>query len=254
MSSNDPMESMLRRLRYQAAAERRERTLQNISHAMDEFQEQAPALRRVQIGRMTMKTRMVRFALAAAVILVVLGGLSLWPSGGGGREWWLAPPAAWGREITETLKSISALTYREGYVFVGDYGSTHISGNWTRYYKATDRQRSDRFYKDTLVDTTWEVPDQSGSTFRCSVSYEFQCYTTKMDSSPRPTADPVDMLRFYVNLLDKADRVLDSETFEGKECVGFEISAAKYGNNPPGTDGPRLVRQEHAAARPDRAP
>jgi outer membrane lipoprotein-sorting protein len=232
MSSNDSMESMLRKLRYQATAEKRARTLGNIFHAMDEPQEQAPALRRVQIGRMTMKTRMVRFALAAAVILVVLGGLSLWPSGGKD-QWWLAPPAAWGREITESLKSISALTYREGVVFVGDYGSTHTSGSWTRYYKATDRQRSDQYYKDTLVDTTWEVPDPSGSTFRCSVSYEFQCYTTKMDSSPRPAADPVDMLRFYVNLLDKADRVLDSETFEGKECVGFEISAAKYGNNPP---------------------
>ncbi len=54
-----------------------------------------------------MKTRIVRFALAAAVILIVLGGLSLWPSGGGKDQWWLAPPAAWGREITESLKSIT---------------------------------------------------------------------------------------------------------------------------------------------------
>ena len=86
------------------------------------------------------------------------GRLEFWPSGGGKDQWWLAPPAAWGREITASLKSINALTYREGYVFVGDYGSTHISGSWTRYYKATDRERYDHYYKDTLVDTYMGSP------------------------------------------------------------------------------------------------
>jgi hypothetical protein len=39
-------------------------------------------------------------------------------------------------------------------------------------------------------------------------------------------------MRFYVNLLDEADRLLGVEIVDGRECVGFEISASKYGNNP----------------------
>ena len=50
MRSNGSMESMLRKLRYPTTAERRERTLQNIFRAMDEVQEQVPAVRRVRIA------------------------------------------------------------------------------------------------------------------------------------------------------------------------------------------------------------
>jgi outer membrane lipoprotein-sorting protein len=224
---------MLRKLRYRTADERRQETLASVFHAMDESPEQSPMPHRLPMWRLTINTRPGRFALAAAVILIVLGGITFWPFGSGKNgRWWLAPPAAWGREITESLRKVSVLIYREGYVFVGDYGSTHISGNWTRCYKAADRQRQDLYYNDTLVSTTWEVPDDSGFLFTCSVSYEFQCYTTATSTSSQPVSDPVGMLRFYVNLLDKADRRLDAETFEGKECVGFEISAAKYGDYP----------------------
>jgi len=233
MKTNDPLESMLRKLHYQTADARRQETLANIFHAMDESQEQSPAAHRLPIWRLTINTRSGRLALAAAVILILLGGITFWPFGGGKNgRWWLAPPAAWGQEITESLRKVNALIYREGYVFVADYGSTHISGNWSRWYKAADRQRHDTYYNDTLVSTKWEVPDDSGFLFTCDVSYEFQCYTTQTCASPQPVSDPVGMLRFYVGLLEKADRVLDAETFEGKECIGFEVSAAKYGNNP----------------------
>ncbi len=178
-----------------------------------------------------MNTRTGRLALAAAVILIVLGGITFWPINNNNGKWWLGPPAAWGQEITESLKKVGVLIYREGHVFVGNYGSTHISGNWSRYYKAADRERRDLYYNDTLVNTMWEVPDGAGSVVHTDVSYEFQCYTTQTYAT-RPASDPVKMLRFYVNLLEKADRRLDANSFEGKECVGFEVSAAKYGNNP----------------------
>jgi hypothetical protein len=41
-------------------------------------------------------------------------------------------------------------------------------------------------------------------------------------------------MRWYVQLLDKADRILDPQVFDGRKCVGFEVSTAKYGNNPQG--------------------
>ena len=233
MNVNEPLESMLHKLRYHTADERRRETLANILSAMDESRAQAPTARRPQIWRLTVNTRTGRLALAAAVILIVLGGITFWPAGiGKNGGWWLAPPAAWGQEITKCLEKVKVLIYREGSVLVGNYGSTHVSGSWRRHYKAADRQRCDQYYQDTLVSTTWDVPDGAGSVLQTSVSHEFQCYTTQTYASSQPASDPVVMLRFYVSLLPKADRRLDANSFEGKDCVGFEISASKYGNNP----------------------
>lgn len=182
-----------------------------------------------------MYTKTGRYALAAAVILIVLGGITLWPSGDGETgQWWLGPPAAWGQFITESLDTIQALVYREGYVFVGDYGSTHVSGNWSRWYNTPERRRRDKYYDDVLVSTMWEEPQEPGFVRRYDVSFEYECYTVETyESSPSPT-DPVEMLRFYVKLLDRADRSLGAKTVEGRKCTGFEVSASKYGDNPAG--------------------
>ncbi len=111
-----------------------------------------------------MHTKTGKLALAAAAILIVLGGITLWPSANPETgQWWLGPPAAWGQLIAESLGKVQALVYREGYVFVGDYGSTHISGNWSRWYKTPEKQRRDKFYDDTLVSTMWEGPREAGS-------------------------------------------------------------------------------------------
>jgi len=233
MRWDDSMEHRLGDLRYEATAERRRETLRHVLNAMDERQEERSAPSRLQIWRATMKTKTTRLALAAVVILMVLGGVTFWPLGRTGEtRWWDGPPAAWGQYVAESLEKVSTLVYREGCVFVGDYGSTHISGNWSRWYKAADRRRRDRYYEDELVSTMWEVPDGAGSVLRYDVSYEYECYTAATYEAPAAKSDPVELLRFYVNLLDRADRVLDAETFAGKECVGFEISASKYGSNP----------------------
>ena len=222
MNSTDPAEDLVRQLRYEVRPEAQNRILAKACGAMDAMK-----------WRITMSTKTGKFALAAAAILIVLGGITLWPSGDPKTgQWWLGPPAAWGQLITESLDKVQALVYREGYVFVGDYGSTHISGNWSRWYKTAKRRRQDKFYGDNLVSTMWEVPEGVGSVLRYDVSFEHQCYTVETYPSGATVSDPVDMLRFYVALLDKADRVLGAKTFEGKDCVGFEISAAKYGNNP----------------------
>jgi len=232
MSSTDPMENLIKQLRYEAHPEAQDHILAKAYGAMDELKTSAPASGRPRIWRITMNAKTGKLALAAAAILIVLGGITLWPA----REpktgqWWLGPPAAWGQLITESLDKVQALVYREGYVFVGDYGSTHISGNWSRWYKTAKRRRKDKFYDDNLVSTMWEVPEDVGSVLRYDVSFEHACYTVETYESGS-ASDPVDMLQFYVGLLDKADHVLGTKTFEGKECVGFEISAAKYGSNP----------------------
>jgi len=199
------------------------------------------------IWRTIMYSKTMKFAAAAVIAIVVLGGISFWPGDGSpNSKWWLGPPAVWGQEIMAELEKIEALVYRDQTVFVGRYGSTHVSGTWSRNYQAKDRSREDRNYEDTDEDTyghskpdsvlqhvTYKVPDGQ-DLIQYGVSYEHQCYTIKTNEGGAYERDPVERLRFYVNLLAKADRILDTATFEGRECVGFEIDTSKYGDNPEG--------------------
>jgi outer membrane lipoprotein-sorting protein len=197
------------------------------------------------IWRTIMYSKTMKLAAAAVITMIVLGGITFWPGGGPqDSKWWLGSPAAWGQEIMAELEKIEALVYRDQTVFISPYGSTHVSGTWSRNYQAKDRSRKDRYYEQTDEDTfgdsnpdsvlqhiTYNVPNGQ-DLVQYDVSYEHQCYTIRKNEGGAYERDPMENLRFYVNLLDKADRILDTKTFDGRECVGFEISAAKYGNNP----------------------
>jgi outer membrane lipoprotein-sorting protein len=197
------------------------------------------------VWRKIMYSKTMKFAAAAVIAMVVLGGISFWPDGSPqNSKWWLGPPAAWGQEIIAKLETMEALVYRDQYVFVSPYGSTHVSGTWSRNYQAKDRSRTDRYYEPTDEDTfgdsnpesvlqhvTYNVPDGQ-DLVQYDVSYEYQCYTIKTIEGGAYEKDPVKRLQFYVNLLDNANRILDTKTFDGRECVGFEISADRYGDNP----------------------
>jgi hypothetical protein len=226
------MEGMLRKLRYQMTAARREETLQNIYHAMEESQEPAPAFRRVHIGRMTMNTRITKFVLAAAVILFVLGGVSLWPWGGGGQDrWWLAPPAAWGQELLTALGTVQAVSCREQMVFVDADGARHASSTWDEFYMSRDSYRRDIYDGQFLREIQWYVPDGS-DTIQHYIRYDLNCYGSLRHPASFGVTDPIERARFFVGLLDKADKVLGEETIDGHNCVGFEVRASKYRNNP----------------------
>lgn len=232
MRSNDQMESMLQRLRYQATAARRERTLANIFKAMDEPQEQAPALGRVQIGRLTMNTRITRFALAAAVILIVLGGVAFWPFGNAGQDqWWLGSSAAWGRELLTTLDTIQAVSCREQTMLVAADGTQHPSSTWDTLYVSKDSYRRDIYDGQVLRETQWYVPDGSDM-IQHYIRYDLGCYGAVRHQGSFGGTDPVARMRSVVGQLGKANRLLDEEIVEGHDCVGFEIRASKNGDNP----------------------
>jgi hypothetical protein len=193
-----------------------------------------------------MNSRTMKLAAAAVIVVAVLGGV-FWPVGNPENgKWWLGPPAALGQEIIAELARIETLVYRDQAVFVSRYGSTHVSGTWSKNYEARDRSRKDTCYEPTDEDTfgdssqasvlqhvTWKVPDGQ-DLMQYDVSFEFQCYTIERIEGEAYERDPTEKLRFYVNLLDKADRILDTEVFEDRECVGFEIDTSKYGDNPVG--------------------
>jgi hypothetical protein len=226
------MESMLRKLRYQATAARRERTLENIFHAMDESQEPAPADRRVQIGKMIMKTRTTRWALAAAVILVMLGGATFWPFGHGGKDrWWLAPPAAWGRELLTALEPVKAVSFREQIVDVDADGSQSTSSTWMIRYVSKDSYRRDIYDGNTLREIQLYVPDGNDMILHY-VRFDLKCYGALRHGGGFGVQDPVERMRSHIKLLDKADRLLGEQVIDGRVCVGFEIRASQYAGNP----------------------
>ncbi|MBL7154095.1 MAG: hypothetical protein ISS79_10275 [Phycisphaerae bacterium] len=211
---------------------------------LDAANEVKTSANQLSTWRIMMNSRLAKLAATAAIIITVLGGINFWPNDGSENgKWWLGSPAAWGREIIESLEELEALVYREQFVHVSLYGSTHVSGQWSRNYQAIDRSRQDTYFGPTDEDTygdntqdsvlhhiTWKLPE-GNDLIQYDVSSEFQCYTIKRRERMAYEKDPVEKLRSYVNLLDKADRILETKVFEGKECVGFEI---KYGSDPAG--------------------
>lgn len=194
------------------------------------------------IWRTIMYCKTMKLAAAAVIAMVVLGGISFWPDSPQNGKWWLAPPAAWGQEIMAELEKIEALVYRDQAVFVGRYGSTHVSGTWSRNYEVKDRSREDQYYEHTDEDTfgpsnpdsvlqhvTYKIPDGQ-DLIQYDVSYEYQCYTIRTNEGKAYERNPIDRLQSYVGQLDYADRILDTAVFEDKECVGFEVGTIWSGN------------------------
>ncbi|MBN1506348.1 MAG: hypothetical protein JW955_05855 [Sedimentisphaerales bacterium] len=223
---------MLRKLRYEVADERRQETLANIYHAMDETHEQPPTASRLHIGRLTMNTPTGWLARVAAVLLILLGGITLWPSGDGkSNRWWLAPPPAWGQEILATLGTIKAVTCRERKIWVEADGTQHPSSTWGIFYVSSDSYRRDIYDGDVLREVQWYVPDGNGM-MQHYVRFDLKCYGVCRHGGSFGVYDPVKRIQLYVENLNNADRRLGEQTIDGHDCVGFEISASKYGKNP----------------------
>jgi len=231
MSTNEPLESMLRRLRYQAADERRRKTLANIFSAMDESHEHAPTVHRAQIWRLTMNTRTGRLALAVAVILIVLGGVTFWPFGGKNGRWVGGSLAAWAQELQATLDTIKAVTCRERSVLVAADGSQRMSSPWDRFYVSSDSYRRDIYDGNTLREIQVYVPD-GNDMVQHYLRFDLKCYGALRHKGRFGVQDPIERIRQYAELLHKADQFLGEQVVDGHKCVGFEISASRYGSNP----------------------
>lgn len=179
-----------------------------------------------------MKTRTARLALAAAVILIVLGGISFWPFGHGGKDpWWLGPSAVWGQALLTTLGTAQAVTCQERTILVEADGSEHLSGTWDIFYVSHDSYRRDVYDGDGLREIQWYVPE-GGDMIQHYVRFDLRCYGAMRHAGSFGVYDPTQRMRFYLGLADQADKRLGEETIDGRPCVGFEIRASRYGNNP----------------------
>jgi hypothetical protein len=200
--------------------ERRRATLENTCDALDEFHKQTPAMSRTGIGRLSMKTTTGKLALAAAVILIVLGGLTFWPFGGSNTgKWWLDSPAALGQELRTALDAIKAVTCREQMVFVDGDGSEHKSSTWTQYYVSKDSYRRDIYDGNSLREIQWYVPD-GNDMIQHYVRFDLKCYGVVRHKGSFGDADPVERMRSCVGQMDKAQRLLEDPVVDGRTCVG----------------------------------
>lgn len=173
-----------------------------------------------------MKSPVTKLAAAAVIIITILG---VWPSGDSENgKWWLGPPAAWGQEIIKSLESMEAIVYRQRGFSIRDYGPDTMGTLWEKRYAAKDRYRSD-VYDDSnnVVIMQWILPEGEGFA-KYKVWTEYQCYTKKPKSCPPFYDNVMNSLLRFVSFLDRADRILGTQTFEGRKCVGFEIKPGKY--------------------------
>jgi outer membrane lipoprotein-sorting protein len=231
MKSNDSLKGMLHKLRYTTTPERRRETLENIYDALDESHKQTPATSRTGIGRLSMKTATGKLALAAAVILIVLGGVTFWPFGSANTgKWWLASPAALGQELLTVLDTIKAVTCREQMVFVSADGSEHTSSTWTRFYVSKDSYRRDIYDGNSLREIQWYIPD-GNDMIQTGMRFDLKCYGAVRHKGSFGDVDPVERMRGCVGQMDKAQRLLEDRVIDGRDCVGFEIQTAGNGDN-----------------------
>jgi hypothetical protein len=244
MRPSDNIEKLIDKLQVEPRAEASQRNIEDALAAHKKIISSAHL--KTNIWHILMKNKMIKYSTIAAILVIVLEGINFWPTNNSETgKWWLGSSAVWGQDIITNLNNFETLVCRQQAVIVSPNGSTHVSGTWYRNYYARDRVIKEQYYEQTdedtfgdvkpdsvLQDVTYDLPD-GNDIITYEISFEFKCYTIKKHEGVAYQKDPVENLRFYVNLLDKADRILDVKTLEGKQCVGFEISADKYGDNPP---------------------
>jgi hypothetical protein len=171
---------------------------------------------------------------AAIVLLIVLGSITFWPSDNSeSGKWWLGPSAAWGQEIREVLDTIKGVSCREQITLIESDGSKHTSSTWDIFYVSSDSYRRDIYDGDFLREIQWYVPGGNG-TLHHSICFDLKSYFTHSGEGSFGNRDPIERMRFYVNILEKTKnkRLLGEIVIEDHNCIGFEISASEYGNNP----------------------
>jgi len=181
--------------------------------------------------RIIMKSKITKFAAAAAIIIIVLGSINFWTNDSGNGDWWLGSPAAWGQEITRAIETIEGVSCREQIFHVTKDGTKHLSSTWNVLYFSKDSYRRDIYDGDTLREIQWYVPD-GDTMLQHSIRFDLESYFVHRHQGSFGVQDPIDRLRFYVQFLDRAEQLLGTKEIENTNCVGFEIKASQYGDNP----------------------
>lgn len=231
MSENEIRRHLESLSQVQPSPDSTNRALQQVRHMLTK-QERANVTESTRIWRLIMQSKVTKLAAAAAIVIIVLCGLTFWPTGGSqNAKWWLGPSTVWGQEILAVLDTVKGVTCREQTFIILADGTTTTSDTWDKLYVSRDSYRKDIYDGSVLREIQWYVPD-GNDMIQHYVRFDLRCYGALRHGGSFGRYDPVERMRFYVGLLDKADKFLGEKVFDGRRCVGFEISAGKYGNNP----------------------
>ena len=179
------------------------------------------------------QSRVTKLAAAAVFAIVLWAAIMRPPGVSQNNKWWMG--SAWGQEILESLDTIKGVCCREQTIFIMSDGSKHTSGTWDILCVSIDSYRRDIYDDDVLRETQWYVPE-GNNMIQTAVRFDLGTYSACRHPGSFGNQDPVKRMRFYVMVLKNADnkRLLGEREIEGRRCVGFQISASEYGDNPKG--------------------
>jgi len=200
------------------------RVIKNVTDELEQLKRKKPTTKQ-SFWRLIMKTKITKLATAAVIIIAVMVGINHF---GGSID---VASVTWGQEIMAAIETIKGVSCREQIFTVTKNGSKHLSSTWNVLYFSKDSYRRDIYDGDTLREIQWYVPD--GETMlQHSIRFDLGSYFVVRHQGSFGVQDPVGRVRFYVQFLDSADRLLGTKRIEDFNCVGFEIKASEYGNNP----------------------
>ena len=181
------------------------------------------------------QNRILMVAAAVVAMAAILAGPLVSVPDHDQAKWWLDAPAACAQTISQALQTaiVQGVTARETTIFIMRDGSRHESSTVGKYFVARDRYRRDMYDAEKLQSRQWYVPDGEGMV-ETGLRYDSRTYTVLRHDGGFGEKDPIERMRFLVHLAAKADSKLPPRNIEGRQCVGFEISASKYGSNPEG--------------------
>jgi hypothetical protein len=138
-------------------------------------------------------------------------------------------------DVPEGLKDeiVAAMKKPKTVVYQQSDRTVYLSPNaWRCDYYSGDRLKKTEWYVGKQLDTQetgFEIEDRNFWVVRTAVDHDSRTYQV---SSSYQSRHPMHEIVFFAGLVDRADRILENRIIDEVECIGFEISAKKYGDNP----------------------
>jgi hypothetical protein len=214
---------MIKKLNVPASKELDNKIQSSLSNALPEQKITTSAAMHILWSKI-MRSTITKLA-AAVVIIVVIVSINHF---GGSID---VASVAWGKEIMAASATIKTVSCREQTFFVNQDSSKHLSSTWDILYISKDSYRRDIYDGDKLREIQWYVQD-GNTMLQHSIRFDLKSYFVERHQGSFGFQDPIDRVRFYVPFIDKAGHLLGEKEIEGTYCIGFEIKASEYGNNP----------------------
>lgn len=225
MRPRENIEKVIKKFNIDVNPEKDRQILDELRAAQTKSKQSKPGISMIDIRRIIMHSKMTKLAVAAVIIIAALIGINQF---GGSID---IASVAWGEEIVAAIENIKGVSCREQIFTVTRDGSEHLSSTWHVLYFSKDSYRKDIYDGDTLREIQWYVPDGENM-LQHSIRFDLESYYVERHQGSFGMHDPIDRVRFFVQFMDRAEQWIGTKKIEGANCVGFEIKANVYGDNP----------------------